>query len=331
VRLQTSGGAGGVRARLMFNPGERVRFELGDLGLLPSQQKAIESLVLERGTVLVAAPPRDGRTATMYTLVRQHDAYVQNVQTIELDPQDALEGVKTTHFDPLGEGPDYATSLRSILRRDPDVVLVGELPDQETAKEVCTADHERTRTYVGLRADNSLAAVQGFVKGVSDASMAAEALRGVVAQKLARKLCENCKAEYRPTADMLRKLGVAKENAPGSLYRKGGQVLIKNKPETCPVCRGTGFMGQVGVLEVFPLDESDRKLVAQEDWAGLRTALRKKKLPTIQEAAVAKVLSGETSVEEVVRITSSGKSKSSGSGSSGGSAGKAPAPQASGG
>jgi general secretion pathway protein E len=331
VRLQTSGGAGGVRARLMFNPGERVRFELGDLGLLPSQQEAIESLVLERGTVLVAAPPRNGRTATMYTLVRQHDAYVQNVQTIELDPQDALEGVKTTHFDPLGEGPDYATSLRSILRRDPDVVLVGELPDQETAKEVCTADHERTRTYVGLRADNSLAAVQGFVKGVSDASMAAEALRGVVAQKLARKLCENCKAEYRPTADMLRKLGVAKENAPASLYRKGGQVLIKNKPETCPVCRGTGFMGQVGVLEVFPLDESDRKLVAQEDWAGLRTALRKKKLPTIQEAAVAKVLSGETSVEEVVRITSSGKSKSSGSGSSGGSAGKAPAPQASGG
>jgi len=334
VRLQTSGGAGGLRARVLFHPGVRVRIALADLGLLPAQREAIERLSLERGTVLVAAPPRNGRTATMYALVRQHDAYIQNVQTIELDPQDALEGVKATRFDPMGDGPDYATTLRSIFRRDPDVVLVGELPDQETAKEVCSADHERTRTYVGLRADNSLAAVQAFVKGVGDPAMASAPLRGVVAQKLARKLCENCRAEYRPTPEMLKKLGVSKERAPASLFRKGGQVLIKNKPETCPVCRGTGFVGQVGVFEVFPLDPADRELVAQQDWAGLRTALRKKQLPTIQESAVAKVLSGETSVEEVVRITSSGSSarrSDSGGGSGRAPGGKAATSPASGG
>jgi type II secretory ATPase GspE/PulE/Tfp pilus assembly ATPase PilB-like protein len=328
VALQTSGGSSGLKARILFNPGARVRFGIADLGLLPRQQEAAEELILEKGVVLVAAPPRQGRTSTMYSLVRQHDAYVQNVQTIELDPQDTLEGVKTTKYDPLAEGPDYATSLRSILRRDPDVVMVGELPDQETAKEVCAADQDRTRSYVGLRGDNSLAAVQGFVKGVGDAKAAAEPLRGVLAQKLARKLCENCKAEYRPSAEMLKKLGVPKDKAPASLYRKGGQVLIKNKPETCPVCRGTGFVGQVGVIEIFPLDSSDRELIAQEDWAGLRTALKKKRLPTIQEAAVAKVLEGVTSVEEVVRITSSGRSAKPSSG--GGAAKPAQTSQASG-
>ncbi len=309
VRIQTSGGSSGMKARVLFNPGARVRFELDDLGLLPPQREAIEKLYEERGVVLVAAPPRGGRTSTMYALLRHHDAYIQNVQTIETDPQDALEGVKPTHFDPMGDGPDYATSLRSILRRDPDAVMVGELPDQDTAREVCAADHDRTRTYAGLRGDSALGAIQGFVKGVGDASMAGDCQRGVIAQKLARKLCENCKTEFRPTADMLKKLGVPADKAPSSLYRRGGQVLIKGKPDVCPVCRGTGFVGQVGVFEIFPIDAADRALIAQEDWSGLRQALRKKRLPTIQEAAVHKVLSGETSVEEIVRITSSGKSK----------------------
>ena len=310
VRVQTSGGSSGVRARVLFNPGARVRFEIDGLGLLPQQLKTVEELVTERGIVLVAATPRGGRTSTMYALTRKHDAYIENVQTIELDPQDLLEGVKATHFDPMADGPDYATTLRSLVRRDPDVVLVGELPDQETAQEVCSADHARTRTYVGLRADNSLGAIQGFVKGVGDAKKASDGLRGVITQKLARKLCENCKTEYRPTAEMLKKLGVPADKAPSVLYRKGGQVLIKNKPEVCPVCRGTSFVGQIGVIEVFPLDEQDRELIAKEDWAGLRQSLRKKRLPTIQEAAVAKVLTGETSVEEVVRITSGGRSSS---------------------
>jgi len=314
VRVQSSGGSSGMKARVIFNPGARVRFELDELGLLPEQQKTVEELALGKGVVLSAAPPRGGRTSTLYGLLRHHDAYIQNVQTLELDPQDLLEGVKATHYDPMAEGPDYATTLRSILRRDPDVVMVGELPDQETAKEVCAADHERTRLYVGLRAENALGAIQGFVKGVGDPKLAAEGLRGVVTQKLARKLCENCKAEYRPTADMLKKLGVPADKAPGALFRKGGQVLIKGKPEVCPVCRGTGFVGQVGVFEVFPIGAEERELIGQEDWAGLRQALRKSRLPTIQEAAVKKVLAGDTSVEEVVRITSSGKASSGGGG-----------------
>lgn len=309
VKIQTSGGLGGMRARVLFNPGARVRFEIDRLGLLPKQQETLETLYEDRGIILVAAPPRNGRTSTMYTLLRHHDAYIQNVQTIELDPQDLLEGVKPMHFDPMSEGPDYATSLRSIYRRDPDVVMVGELPDQDTAKEVCASDYDRIRSYVGLRGDSALSAVQGFVKGVGDPKLASEGLRGVIAHRLARKLCENCKAEFRPTAEMLKKLGVPADKAPAALYRRGGQVLIKGKPDVCPVCRGTGFVGQVGIFEVYPIDADDRALIAGEDWSGLRQSLRKKRLPSVQEAAVHKVLSGETSVEEIVRITSSGKAK----------------------
>jgi len=308
LRITTSGSSAGLQLRGVFDPEDQVRFTIDELGLLPNQKEAVDSLVADgTGTVLIGAPPQGGRTATLYALVRAHDAYTSNVQTIELEPQGALEGVRQNQFDPAAEGGEYSTTVRSLLRRDPSVLAVAELPDAATAQEVAKADHSRTRTYVGLRADNSLTAIQAFVKAVGDAEMGGKAIHGVIAQRLLRKLCPNCRVEYQPAPDMVKKLG-AQPGQIKSLYRKGGQVMIKNKPETCPMCQGVGYYGQEGVFEVFPIDEEDRALIANSDLAGLRASLRKKRLPSIQEAAILKAVEGVTAVEEVARVTQSGQS-----------------------
>lgn len=309
IRLTTSGAGGGLVLRGQLDPDNQNKLNIGELGLLPDQRTELDSIIAEgQGVVLLGAPPYSGRTTTLYAILRSHDAYTTNVQTVELEPSSAIEGVRHNKFDPLEDGAEYSTTVRSILRRDPDVLAVAELPDEATAVEVTRADHERTRIYVGMRAENSLGALQAFMKATGDSKAAGACLHGVVAQKLIRKLCQNCRVEYQPTPEMLKKLGV-KPGQVSKLYRKGGQVLIKNKPDTCPMCQGSGYFGQEGVFEVFSIGPEERALIAAQDLVGLRAALQKKRLPSIQEVAIRKAVSGVTSVEEVARITASPQRK----------------------
>jgi len=249
----------------------------------------------------------------MYAMVKAHDAYTSNVQTIELEPQAPIEGVRLNHFDPLQDGAEFPTLVRSILRRDPDVVGIAELPDEETAKTICRADHEHTRTYVSIRADSALTAIQMFCRAVGDQELAAKSIRGVVAQRLLRRLSENAKIPFQPTPEMLKKLGLPAEVK--TLYRTEGKVLIKDKLEPDPVSGGTGYFGQVGAFAVHFIEDEARKLIAANDMTGLRALFRQRKQPTINTSAMQLVVKGETSVEEVLRVLHN-QSKGSSSGAS---------------
>jgi len=310
LRLATSGSSGGVVMTIIFDPESQVGHQVEDLGLTPKQMDELKAVLLEQqGVVLLASPPANGRTATLYALIRDHDAYTQNIQTLELEPSATLEGVKQNVFDPAkAESTDYATTLRSILRRDPDVVFVAELPDTATAAEIVRADQERTRTFIALRADTALTAVQAFAKAVGDPKKTADALTGVIAVRLIRKLCQNCKVEYVPQPEMLKKLGTTPDQTK-RLFKRGGQVLIKGKEDVCPVCQGSGYFGQEGCYEVYQIGAEERQPLASGDLVGLRNALKRKRLPSIQESAVLKALSGVTSVEEVARITGGGSKR----------------------
>jgi type II secretory ATPase GspE/PulE/Tfp pilus assembly ATPase PilB-like protein len=312
-RVTSIGAQGGMRLTVLFEPEASVLRKAEDLGLLDVQLAEMKAIVADgKGVVLLAAMPDSGRTTTLYSVTRMHDAYTTNVQTCEIDPQAPLEGVRTNAWDPQkpgaegGPGAEFSTTVRSILRRDPDVVSLGELPDANTAKEVAKADHERTRVYVSMRANDALSAVQMYVKAVGDTKMAADSLHGVVAQRLVRKLCSNCRVAYPPTPDMLKKMGIP-EGKVQQLYRKGGQVLIKNKPEICPVCNGGGYFGQEGLFEVYSIGPEERSLIAQANFQGLRAALRKRQLPSIQQVGLRKAVDGTTSVEEVMRVTAEAK------------------------
>jgi type II secretory ATPase GspE/PulE/Tfp pilus assembly ATPase PilB-like protein len=314
VRLTTSGTQGGMRMTMLMDPAKAVNRKAAELGLLEAQMAEIKAIVEDgRGVVLLAAPPDMGRTTTLYSVTRMHDAYTSNVQTVEMESQVSLEGIRQNMFEAGGEGPEFSTFTRSILRRDPQVVAVAELPDDQTAKEIAKADHERTRIYLSLKADNALAAILIWMKAVGDPDLASKALHGVLAQKLLRKLCVNCRQPYQPSPDMLKKLGVPADK-PRQLFKKGGQVLIKNKPEVCPVCNGIGYVGQDGIFEVFRIDKAERELIKAGNLNGLRAEFRKKGLPTIQQAALKKAFDGTTSVEELSRVTMEQKPPEGGAG-----------------
>ena len=303
VRVISQGTQQGPKLTLLPDPEASVKRQLAELGLTDGQTKEIKELVETKGgTVLLAAGPDQGRTTTFYCIMRLHDAYTQNVVTQEVELQGTLEGIKQNTFVPVADGPDFATSARSLIRRDPDVIGVSELPDAQTAKELAKADQQRTRVIASVRADSAIAAIQGWVRLVGDADQAAKALRGIVAQKLVRKLCTNCRVAYAPTPDMLKKLGVT-DGANKQLYKKGGQVVIKDKPAVCPMCGGGGFFGQEGLFEVVVLTDVERQFVKSGDFKALAQELRKRKMLTIQQAGIQKALAGVTSIEEVLRVT----------------------------
>lgn len=302
ARITTMGGASGMQLSFMLDPEGQVKRAPDELGLHPNQLTDVQALLEDRkGVVLIVSPPDNGRTTTMYTLIRAHDAYTSNVQTIETEPQMTIEGVRQNKFDPKVDGAEYSTTVRSILRRDPDVVGVADMPDENTGKEVSKVDKERTRVYLSMPLDGGFAALQAYAKAVGDQKAAAKSLSGVLAQRLARRLCENCRTAFTPTPEVLKKLGLPMDTK--QLFRKGGQVLIKDKPVACPVCGGTGFFGQVGVFEVYTLGPEERDLFAQNDLTALKASFRQKKQQSIQQSALMHAIAGNTSVEEVVRIT----------------------------
>ncbi len=308
LKLISSGSKNGMTLSMIFNPQEAVRRAPEDLGLLDKQLEELKSWAVDTtGVVLLGAPNDNGRTTTMYSMLQLHDAYTNNIQTIETDFEDAIEGVKQIKFDPTVEdAPDFSTLVRSTLRRDPDILGICDLPDASTGQIIAKSDLDRSRVYLSVKSDSAIAAVQLYVRAVGDAKLAAEGLRGVVGEKLIRMLCGNCKVGYQPTPEMLKKLGLPVDKIK-QLHKKGGQVLIRNKPEVCPVCNGVGYIGQTGCFGVFPIDDEERKMIAAENWSGLKTTMRKRSLPTVQQTALRKAVEGLTSIEEVSRITAAKK------------------------
>lgn len=303
VRITSQGIAGGMRLSVLFDPEGSVRRAAEKLGLLPEQLEEMKKLTSSTtGLVLVATPPDGGRTTLFYSVLAMHDAYTSTVQTVEMEPQLTLEGAKHQAFDPSVEGADFATLVRSMLRRDPNVLGVSDLPDAATAKNIAMADFSRSRVYTAVRANSAMEALEGWIKAVGDPELATKHMQGVVAGKLLRKLCVNCRVPYAASPDMLKKLGVP-EGKQVQLFKKGGQVLIKNKPEVCPVCSGIGYIGQEGFFEVFTLGDEERSLAAENNMSGVRASLKKRQLPSMQQAAIRKAVEGVTSVEEVMRVT----------------------------
>ena len=306
VRLVSIGHQGGLRLTMQINPAESVTRKADALGMTDEQLSTLKELVNSgKGVVLLAGTPQGGRTTTLYAVSQMHDAYTQNVQTVETEPLRELEGIRQIDFDPTGE-ETYAKVVRSNLRRDPDVLAVAELPDSETANEVASADLEQSRVYVSIAADSALNAVRIWTKAVGDPALAAKGLQGVVAQRMVRHLCGNCRVPYQPPAELVKKLQLPSKLQ--QLYKKGGQVLVKNKPEVCPVCNGLGYEGQIGVFEVYAIGKDAKAAIAKQDWNGLKTEMRKAGTPSIQQSALLKAVEGMTTIEEVSRLSAAKKS-----------------------
>ncbi|MHC4107455.1 MAG: GspE/PulE family protein [Planctomycetota bacterium] len=305
LTLTTAGSSNGVVARIEVDRFKHLIKPFDGLGLLPSQlesMRAFEEAHERHGLILIGAPSGHGLSTSAYSFLARHDAYTTNIKTLEREILARVDGVDHVQWDPTNHAIDFATNLQSILRRDPDIVMTGQIKDQESAAIVVQPGLEGPLIYIPQRAASLAEQVRNWVKLVGDVKHATRALRAVVNQRLLRTLCPNCRQPYQPPPEQLKRLNLSPDKI-RQFYRQGGKVQVKNKIEPCPVCAGRGYLGQTGAFEVFVITDDVRKPLMDGNLKAALGVARRNRMMYLQEAAMSKVISGETSLEEVIRVT----------------------------
>ncbi len=304
VGIRTAGSSAGERMDIKISS-EARELTLKDLRLPSDQLAQVQSLAEEpKGLVVVTGRQDCGVTTSLYAFLHSHDAYVQHIHAIETRPLVELENVTRHKPNVSGGKVDTAGTLRSVLRGDPGVVLAEPVKDAATLKMMLKAGRER-KLYAGMSNSSVFSALTEVMTLAGDPGLVSRSLKGLVGQKLMRKLCPSCREAYQPDAALLKRLNLPAEKI-RQFYRPPTKPLVDNKgkPIICSTCKGTGYFGRVGAFEVLVLSEEMRKLVSQD--AGIsqiKSAYRKGRLLYLQEQALRRVIEGLTSMSEVVRIS----------------------------
>ena len=283
---------------------------LNELGLAQDQIEPLNRFKEgKQGLFLITGPAKSGITTTMYALVRDHDAFLNNINTIEKQPTSQLLNVTQTVFSLTDTGTStYARKLQSIARMGADIIGVGECEDAETAKIACAAAKDGKIVYVVMESASVLQGLAKWLKMVEDRKLVAETLVGISNQRMLRKLCNTCKQGYAPNKELLKKFNLPAEKAK-VLFRPGKEVFDKRgKPSMCEDCQGTGFVGRTGVFEMIVLNDELRKAVKTvKQLPELGVQFRKAKMLYIQEQALRKVIAGTTAINEMLRVLAPAK------------------------
>ena len=313
LEVDTAGSTRGVMISMRIDPARRVEVPFTQLGMLDQQQEKLEAAITDKGKVIiVASPANHGGTTTLHSLIAKHDPYTSNIVTLQREIPFELEGVSHTLVPDTMTGDEINEKLGAILRGDPSVMVMPDIVEPRNAKLLAQAA-EDMRVYTKMNANDTFAALQGWIKEVGDQKLAAETLGAIVSQRLVRRLCTTCRVAYKPDAAALKKLNLPVERV-NNFYNPSGQVVVKEKPQECPDCRGLAYRGRIGVFEVMTLDEEARGYIAAGDLNRLRAHLRKQRMLWLQEAALARVVEGVTSIKEVTRVLSGGKRAASNGG-----------------
>ena len=305
----TSGSTRGLSMSINIDPDLRTQMPIEQLGLLPPQLEKVRHLMdTVGGVTLVSAPPAQGTTTTIYSILSEHDPYTSSVVTLEEEVAWELEGVNHNKIEESMSPEKFNEKLQAVFRADPQVLYLTRFADSKTAGHIARGAAE-ARVYFPLEADDSFNAVKLWVKAVGDRKLAAKALTAVIAQRLIRRLCHTCRTPFTPDPAALKKFNLPSKV--DQLYHASGQVMVKDKPQPCPDCMGLGYRGRTGVFEVMVLDDHARQFIAAGADDKLRAHLRRQKMLWLQEAALAKVVEGTTDIKEVTRALTKKKSSRS--------------------
>ena len=304
MMLTTAGTTGGQRIQFKIVQ-EFVQTNIELLGLSSETLQRVREITKTPGLLIVSGGHGSGVTSTLYSVLRDQDAYVKQLVTLESKPIVDMENMTQTAY---GEPSNLATSLASALRRDPDFVMIDECQDPKAAQSIAEAALSKS-CILGISANDSLTALARWVKLVGSTTEATEGLRGILCQILLRKLCTTCREAYRPDPKFL-----AKANLPAqkieAFYRPPSQPLMdeKGRPYICPTCHGNGYFGRTGVFELMEITDEVRQLLrAKAPASQIQSACRKNKMLYLQEQALRKVIEGVTSIQEVIRVTQQAK------------------------
>ncbi|RME76956.1 MAG: type II secretion system protein GspE [Planctomycetota bacterium] len=272
-------------------------FSLEEIGLAPDDLELVKRFTgYNHGIVLVTGPTGSGKTTTLYAALSRINSPEKNILTIEDPIEYHLEGISQIQVNNK-KGLTFAAGLRSLLRQDPDVIMVGEIRDEETARIAIQAALTGHLVFSTVHTNDSASTVTRLVDIGVEPYLVASSVICVIAQRLVRLICPDCKTDYVPDEKDLREVGIDPEQvaaAGGRLWRGKG----------CARCYDTGYTGRTAIYEVLPIGDAIRAHVIQHDSASVikQTAV-KSGLKTLRMDGIRKVLEGRTTVEEVLRVT----------------------------
>ena len=285
---------------------------LKDINLTAEQYEQLsETSELKQGLFIIAGPKKSGVTTTFYALLRDHDAFINSINTLERKPSADLPNITQEVFS-LGDTSitTYAKKLQAIARMGPDIVGVADCQDAETAQITAEAAKNGKIVYLTLEADNVTKAIGKWMQLVGDRNLAIDPLLGISNQRLLRKLCDECKQAYEPNKEILKKFNISPDKAK-VFYRPGKVQYDKHgKPRPCENCQETGFVGRMAVFEMIILNDQLKKGIKHaKSLSEIDAYFKSAKMLYLQDQALQKVISGITAINEMVRIFSKKKKK----------------------
>ena len=267
---------------------------LPQLGFLSDDQTTFERLIkLPDGVVLVTGPTGSGKTTTLYACLGQINTPDKKLITVEDPVEYQMSGINQVQVN-KDVGLDFSTALRSILRQAPNIVMIGEIRDEETADIAMEAALTGHLVFSTLHTNDAPSAVTRLLDIGVKPFLVASALRAAMAQRLVRAICEKCKESYTPTDRELKMLGSISKTIPEQMYHGAG----------CDVCGKSGYKGRKGIFEIFKVDDTIQRLIFDHAPATiLRERAREMGMRTLREDGMLKVASGMTSLSEILRVT----------------------------
>ena len=271
-----------------------VMVPLGKLGFQGDQQRRFEGLIRQpHGMVIVVGPTGSGKSTTLYASLNLLNDSTRNIMTLEDPVEYHVQGINQVQVNPR-IGLTFASGLRAFVRQDPDVILVGEIRDEETADMAVQASLTGHLVLSTLHTNSAVGTVARLTNLGVNPFLIAQSLLGVCSQRLVARICNHCAVEYQPAPDVLESVGLHPDEARGITFRRG---------TGCRTCHGRGYLGRIGLYEVLTVNEEIRLLImrgASEE--EIQAAAERNGMMSLRDCAAAAVKAGITTPEEMGRV-----------------------------
>lgn len=264
-----------------------------DLGFTPKAKNLFQSYLEQpQGLVILTGPTGSGKTSTLYTSLMSIATEEVNIITVEDPVEYLLPNITQTQVNEAA-GMTFAKSLKSILRQDPDIIMLGEIRDAETVETAIRAALTGHLVFTTLHTNDAIGAIPRLKDLGPDPALISDALLGVVAQRLVRKNCPHCSESYQPQESDWQRLDLSSKQLPSKNWRKG---------KGCEQCYGSGYLGREAIVELLHIDDVIRQIIYEGSMTQLRRYLQQIEFESFRKAAIAKVCKGITTVEEICRV-----------------------------
>lgn len=294
-RVASQGTRDGEKVSMRILDQSNAVSKLADLGMRKQMQDQIREIInLPNGMLLTCGPTGAGKSTTLYAALNELDSFQQNIITVEDPVEYKMSNVTQIEINTKA-GQTFGGSLRSILRQDPDVVMIGEIRDEETAKIACQAANTGHMVFSTVHANDTISALYRLIDLGVEPFMLSSALSAILGQRLVRKLCPDCREAFKPKPDLLKQAGLPADKIE-AFYRPPTK-----REEPCLTCGGLGYRGRIGVFELFIISDRIKDMIREgAPVTNIRAEARKNGMLYMKEEGLRLVVKGVTSLQELM-------------------------------